>query len=459
MKQILIKFFSFLSCFILLLQVGNAQEEWTLKQCLDYVEQHNIQLRQGQLSAEKANMQVEQTKYSLGPNLNGNVDLGLNIGRNVDPTTYQFVNQTTFTNQYGLSVNQTIFAGLAKLKTIEKGKLDYKAIKLDNEALLTNIQLNVLTAYLNILNAEEQIVKTKNTQKSTLAQYERTKTLIKAGALAERAIVDIEAQMANEESTLVALQNQLEFAYNSLNNLLQLGNDKNIRVIKPNFPEIDMNKEIPSTYNVYVKALMTRPEIKSQNIRIESAKKSIEIAKADKMPTISFFANSNTGFSNQARQFLFNPVDPQNPIVSKVKYGKQLNDNFGFNTGIRLTVPIFNGRAPYFSNKSAQFGVANAELNLKNAELQFYQTIQQANQRAETALKTYEIALKTLKSAENSLAYAKDRLDRGVLTQLEYNLAKNNRDVVESQVTQAKYEYIFSTKVLDFYMGNDLTLE
>lgn len=118
------------------------------------------------------------------------------------------------------------------------------------------------------------------------------------------------------------------------------------------------------------------------------------------MPTISFFANSNTGFSNQARQFLFNPVDPQNPIVSKVKYGKQLNDNFGFNTGIRLTVPIFNGRAPYFSNKSAQFGVANAELNLKNAELQFYQTIQQANQRAETALKTYEIALKTLKSAK-----------------------------------------------------------
>ena len=210
MKQILIKFFSFLSCFILLLQVGNAQEEWTLKQCLDYVEQHNIQLRQGQLSAEMANMQVEQTKYSLGPNLNSNVDLGWNIGRNVDPTTYQFVNQTTFTNQYGLSVNQTIFAGLAKLKTIEKGKLDYKAIKLDNEALLTNIQLNVLTAYLNILNAEEQIVKTKNTQKSTLAQYERTKTLIKAGALAERAIVDIEAQMANEESTLVALQNQLE---------------------------------------------------------------------------------------------------------------------------------------------------------------------------------------------------------------------------------------------------------
>ena len=91
--------------------------------------------------------------------------------------------------------------------------------------------------------------------------------------------------------------------------------------------------------------------------------------------------------------------------------------------------------------------------------MQFYQTIQQANQRAELALKTYKIALKTLQSAENSLAYAKDRLEKGVITQLEYNLAKNNRDAVESQVTQAKYEYIFSTKVLDFYMGNDLTLE
>lgn len=459
MKYLSIKLVCFHLFFLLLLSSVIAQEEWTLNQCLEYVELHNIQLKQGQISAEMANMQVEQVKYSLGPNLNANMDLGLNVGRNVDPTTYRFVNQTTLTNQYGLSINQNLFSGLAKLKSIEKSKLDYSALVLDNEALLTNIQLNVLTAYLNILNAEEQISKTLNTQKSTQAQFDRAKILIKAGTLAERSIVDIEAQMANEESILVALQNQLDLAYNSLNNLLQLGAEKAIKVIKPNFPEIDLNREIPNTYTVYMKALITRPEIKSQKIRLESAQKSIEIAKADKLPTLGFFANTNTGFSNQARNYLFNPLDPQNPIAEKVKFGKQLNDNLGFNTGIRLSIPIFNGRAPYFSNKSAQFGVENAELSLKNAELQFYQTIQQANQRAELALKTYKIALKTLQSAENSLAYAKDRLEKGVITQLEYNLAKNNRDAVESQVTQAKYEYIFSTKVLDFYMGNDLTLE
>lgn len=452
--------FTFLLFFLaMLMQNVVGQEEWTLQQCLDYVEKNNIQLKQGQLSADMAAMQIEQTKFSFAPNLNSNIDVGLNLGRNVDPTTYQFVNQTTLTNQYGLSLNQNIFSGLAKLRTIDKNKLDYKAIQLDNEALLTNIQLNVLTAYLNILNAEEQIAKTKNGQKSTLLQFERTKTLIKAGALAERTIVDIEAQMANEASVLVSLESQLALAYNSLNNLLQIEPSKTVKIKKPIFPEIDLNKSIPTAYEVYTKALLTRPEIKSQQMRILSAKKSIEIAKAEKMPTLGLFANTNTGFSNQYKTYSFNPIDPTNPIVSKVKYGKQLNDNLGFNSGIRMTIPIFNGRMPYFSNKSAQFGVENAKLNLDNAELQFFQTIQQANLRAETALQTYKVALQSLKAAENSLVYSKDRLDRGVLTQLEYNLAKNNKDAVESQVTQAKYEYLFSTKVLDFYLGNDLNLE
>ena len=87
-----------------------------------------------------------------------------------------------------------------------------------------------------------------------------------------------------------------------------------------------------------------------------------------------------------------------------------------------------------------------------------YENIKQAHLRASTAQSNYNIMLKSLEASNKSLEYAKERLDRGVLTQIEYTVAKNARDAAQSRVTQAKYEYLFSTKVLDFYMGKDIDL-
>ena len=436
--------------------VFSQTEEWTLEQCVNYAVQNNIQLKQGQLNQALAEMQVQQSKYDFTPNINGSVDLGLNLGRSIDPTTNQFLNQTTWTNQYGLSISQEVFSGLTKLKTVDKNKIDVQAIELDNESLKTNIQLNLLTAYLNILNAEEQLEQAKISQKSTVEQLQRTQTLIKAGALPEKAIIDIETQKISEEATITNLENQVKLAYNTLKNLLQLEPGKELIVKKPQEPEIDGNLTIETLENVYGEALKRRPEIKSQQLKIESSKLSLSIAKGAYLPTVSLFSSFGTGYSNQYRSY--DLVDPFNPVANKVNYGKQLNDNVGYNMGVRLTIPIYNKRLPYFGMRQAEFGIQNAEFQLKSAELQLYENIKQAHLRASTAQSNYNIMLKSLEASNKSLEYAKERLDRGVLTQIEYTVAKNARDAAQSRVTQAKYEYLFSTKVLDFYMGKDIDL-
>ena len=446
----------FLIFLFLTTTVFSQTEEWTLEQCVNYAVQNNIQLKQGQLNQALAEMQVQQSKYDFTPNINGSVDLGLNLGRSIDPTTNQFLNQTTWTNQYGLSISQEVFSGLTKLKTVDKNKIDVQAIELDNESLKTNIQLNLLTAYLNILNAEEQLEQAKISQKSTVEQLQRTQTLIKAGALPEKAIIDIETQKISEEATITNLENQVKLAYNTLKNLLQLEPGKELIVKKPQEPEIDGNLTIETLENVYGEALKRRPEIKSQQLKIESSKLSLSIAKGAYLPTVSLFSSFGTGYSNQYRSY--DLVDPFNPVANKVNYGKQLNDNVGYNMGVRLTIPIYNKRLPYFGMRQAEFGIQNAEFQLKSAELQLYENIKQAHLRASTAQSNYNIMLKSLEASNKSLEYAKERLDRGVLTQIEYTVAKNARDAAQSRVTQAKYEYLFSTKVLDFYMGKDIDL-
>ena len=446
----------FLIFLFLTTTVFSQTEEWTLEQCVNYAVQNNIQLKQGQLNQALAEMQVQQSKYDFTPNINGSVDLGLNLGRSIDPTTNQFLNQTTWTNQYGLSISQEVFSGLTKLKTVDKNKIDVQAIELDNESLKTNIQLNLLTAYLNILNAEEQLEQAKISQKSTVEQLQRTQTLIKAGALPEKAIIDIETQKISEEATITNLENQVKLAYNTLKNLLQLEPGKELIVKKPQEPEIDGNLTIETLENVYGEALKRRPEIKSQQLKIESSKLSLSIAKGAYLPTVSLFSSFGTGYSNQYRSY--DLVDPFNPVANKVNYGKQLNDNVGYNMGVRLTIPIYNKRLPYFGMRQAEFGIQNAEFQLKSAELQLYENIKQAHLRASTAQSNYNIMLKSLEASNKSLEYAKERLDRGVLTQIEYTVSKNARDAAQSRVTQAKYEYLFSTKVLDFYMGKDIDL-
>ena len=183
MSHIFIRFslsLAFICCFTF----SHSQESWSLEQCITFAQQNNIQLKQSALSTELSQDMYLQSKLGLLPNLNASPSYGINTGKNIDPTSNLFVNQTIRSGNFSLASNVTLFSGFSKINEMRKAYFDFMASKYSTEQLVNDISLSVATAYLQILFAQEQFANAEAQEQLMQDQVDRTKQLVDAGVLA-----------------------------------------------------------------------------------------------------------------------------------------------------------------------------------------------------------------------------------------------------------------------------------
>lgn len=452
-----------------------AQELWDWNKCLQYAAENNIQLKLDQINVQLSELQVQQDRLNLTPFIQADAGYTYAIGRTVDMSTYQYVTKPVNTGNLQVSLNQPVFEGLKNIHAVKKSKLDLKAARLDHEVLSQNIQLQLMNAYLNVLNAQEQLQQSKEQLLRSQEQYQNSKNLVEGGALAERALVDIEAQLASDEYNIVMLDQQLKLAYMALKTVLQLDQSKEVQIVNPEVAEDFERFDLEGIETIYQNALGRRPEISSAQAKIESAQYAWKMAKSAYMPRLSFFSVAGTNLSDQFTDvtgttevempigYLKSSGEPvytlySNPMYSTLKFGQQFTNNISFALGLNLTIPIYNRRAGYFGTQQAKLSLAQSQLNEENTSYTLFNNIKEAHIKASTSEQNFIAAKKSLDAAQRSLEYAQERWSNGAINQLELNLAQNNLLIAQSKWTQAKYEYIFNAKVLDFYNGKKIDL-
>ncbi len=454
---------------------SQAQEVWDWEKCLQHAMSHNIQLRLDEINIELNALQLKQNRLNLTPSVGVESGYTYAIGRTVDMSTYEYVTKPVNTGNLQIALSQPVFEGLKNLNAVKKAGLDLKAARLDNETLRQNIQLQVMNAYLNVLNASEQLQQAKEQLKISLAQYQNNKNLVEAGALAERILTDNEAQTAQDEYQIAELEQQLELAYLALKTVLQLEQNKPIEIAVPDIPDKLNLSEPESADKTYQYALSNRPEIESAQLKTESADLELKIARSAYMPKLSFFTGVGTNLSDQiteTRSTIYTEIPIgyvkttgesvytmyPNPVLSTMPFGRQLTNNISYALGINLSVPIYNKRSGYLQTERARLSVLQTRLNQEDMAYKLYQDIKQAHVKALTSGKNYTAANKYYDAAKASYEFAQERLMNGAISQIELNLAQNNLFIAQSRLSQAKYEYIFNMKVLDFYSGKPIDL-
>jgi outer membrane protein len=462
--------------FIMLTGVGHAQEYWDWFKCLDHAMSNNIQIKLNEISVSLADIQRRQDKLAFTPSVNASAGYNNAVGRTVDLTTYQFVTRPVQTGNMQVSLNQPLFQGLRNLQNYRKSKLDLEAARLDNQALREEISLQVMNAYLNILNAEEQLAQSKEQLQRTQQQMDINKTLVEGGALAERMLVDMEAQLASEEYNVILLEQQVELSYLALKTLLQLDHQQNIKLTAPQLPEtLEVVTPDPASV-IFREALGIRPDIKSGFLKISSAEKGIKVAKSAYWPTINFFTAGQTNVSDQFTErfisdTIISPIGyvgssgetvftfiPQTGFRN-VAFGNQFRNNFSFAVGVNMSIPIYNKRTFYFNAERSRLALEQSELNQKNLEFTLMNNITEAHLKATTSAENYKAAIKNVEAATKSYQFVQERARSGAISQLETNLAQTNLSIAESRLIQAKYEYLFNLKVLDFYRGRPINFD
>ena len=426
--------------------ISTAQEEWSLQKCIDYALENNIQIKRQELNTDFSRNQVSQAKSDRLPNLNAGASNNFSFGRSLNnDNVYENVNSTQL-NGY-LSSNLTLFNGFIFQKTVKQTRLDLQAAIQDLQKTRDDIVLNIAASYLEILFAEELALIAETQVEVTQQQIDRTQKLVEAGSLARGALLEIEAQLAREELQLVNGGNRVQLAYLNLYQLLELPVEKSFTIEEPVLPEIKANVTMANSFDVFKTAVNLRPEIKAAQLRVESARQQLEIAKGSQYPSLSFGANYNNQYYNI-----------MSSDFQQLSFSEQLKSNSRYGFGFNLNIPVFNRFQVQNGISNAKLQIVDFQYQLQNTRNALRQDIEQAYTNALAALNRYISSEKAVESTQEAFRYTEEKFNVGMINTVEYNQSKNNLTVAQSELLQAKYEYIFRAKILDFYNGVPIEL-
>ena len=290
----------------------------------------------------------------------------------------------------------------------------------------------------------------------TRQQVDRTRKLVEAGKLAKGSSLEIQAQLAAEELNMVNSENQLLLSYLNLQQILDLQYDPEFKINDPDIPEPGKELLVMNVSDVYQTAEQIMPQIKKSEYNLESTEKDLDIAKGMRYPSLSLSGNYNSGFSDIREKVI--DTDPMGiPIMGKYPFFEQINDNLSVGVGLGLNIPIFNGNQVNTAIANARISIENAQLELQKRKNELYRDIQTAYTDAVAALKKFESTEKALISMEESFNYTEKKFEVGLVNTVDYNTSKNQLLVTQSDLLQAKYDFIFKTRILNFYMGEPIT--
>ena len=404
-----------------------ANAPWTLDDCIGFAQRNNIDVQRRTLQVEKSDVDLSTAKYSRLPDLNASVGADASFGRVLSSdNTYQTKNQTS--GSLNVSASMPLFQGMRINHRIKAGKLDLAAAVQDMERAREDVAINVMTLYLEVLY-------NKATQ---------SRELVAAGKQPESARYESEALQAKDQLSLTQARNDLQLALLNLSQALNRESAAGFDIVAPALDSMDLAAlhRLGSADEVYAYAAENRPHIRAERLRLESSEHAVAVARSALYPSLSLSGGYGTGVYS----------------ADKDKFWAQVRHNSREYVGLSLNVPIFNRRAARNDIRTAQIAVRSQRLAVTEAERELRKLIEQAWYNADASYAKYRSAEAAAASARVAFAYEERKAEAGRSTVFDFNDAKTRMEKAEAEAVQAKYEFVFRSKILDFYRGKPLTL-
>lgn len=411
---------------------------WTLDSCIAYAMRRNVGVRQSALEVEQRRNDLSTARLSRLPDLNASLGVDLSLGRTLTgDNIYRSSNQTS--GSLGISAGMPLFAGGRINRRIASGRLDLAAAIEDLERAREDVGVRVMTLYLQVLYDKAMVGVAERQLSLSSAQAVRSRELVEAGKQPESARYESEALEAQDRLALTQARNDLRLALLELSQALDRPDAEGFDIVEPPTDSVSLQRlhAAGSIDAVYGLAAEQRPHLRAERLRVESSQHAVRIARAALYPTVALSAGYGTGVYDRDEQ----------------RFWQQFRNYSREYVGISVSVPIFNRRATRNSIRSAQLDVQNRQLALLQAEQTLRQQIEQAWYNADAAYEKFRAAEAALRSARTAFAYAEQTAAAGRSTLFDFNDAKTRMEKADAESVQARYEFLFRQKILDYYRG------
>ena len=435
-----------------ILLTGSAawgQKVWTLQECLDYALANNIQLQQKRITAASDHEDLLQSQAALFPSVSFSTNQNASW-RPFAETTINLAGGTMTTNRnsvsyngsYGINANWTVWNGNRNTNTIKQNKLTEKMAELGIEQQANTIQEQIAQLYVQILYETEAVNVCREIIKSSMMQRDRARTMVEVGHLARVDLVQLEAQVRQEEYSLVQAQSQLANYKLQLKQLLEIHDEEDFEISVPEVTDAQVLSVLPNEQAVYNAALESRPEIQSSKLNVQSSEIAINTARAGYKPTVSMTAG--IGSNNSSGQH--------------TDFFKQVKTNMNNSLGLSISVPILDNHQARTNIRKAKYALQTSELNLQEQQKQLYSTIENYWLNATTSQQQFISARNNVKSMQESYDLVSEQFNLGLKNIVELTTGKNNLLQAEQQLLQTKYTALLNSAMLKFYAGERIKL-
>lgn len=412
---------------------------WSISDCIDYALEHNISIQQNRLNVLQSETELSSAKARRLPGVSAGGSQNFSFGRGLtQDNTYSNTNTTN--TSFSVGADMPVFQGFTIRNNIDLSRLNLEAATVDLEKARDDIRVAVVQAYVQILYNQEILAVAQNQIEVDSMQVERLSVMLANGMASSAEVSAQEATLAQSRLSAIQAQGNLDLAVLDLTQLLELPSTDHFAIVQPSKGQLETTHPILLPEQVYAEAVQVRPSIRGEEIRLQSAAKTIAIAKGGYLPSLSLSGGMGSNFYTASGW-------------ESAAFGTQLKNNFSQYIGLSLSIPVFSRFSTRNNIRSAQLSYHNQELKLENAGKALYKEIQQACCNATSAKSQYEGSIVAEKSAREAFELMTAKYENAKANITEFNEAKSRLMKAASDLAQARWQYLYQINLIDFYRG------
>lgn len=441
---------------ILLLASGGlmAQQPWSLKDCIDYSMEHNIQLKMEKISLEESNINVKSAKAALFPSLSFSTSQNGRYQPYFDDKGNSFVTSDgsggsrvsssqdhfSYSGSYGINARVTLFDGGRNINNIKQQNVTRDITQLSVKERENSLKEQIAKLFVQILYSTEAVEVSKATLEAAKESLKQGEAKYEVGKIARSEVVQLQSQVNGAEYQLINSQAQLAQFKLQLKQILEITDERDIMIATPDAADELALAPLATVNEAYNAALACRPEIASSKLSTESSDIAIKIARSGYYPTLSLNAGAGTSNSDNGNE----------------SFGHQMKYNLNGSVGLSLSIPIYDNRSTKSNIQKAKLQKTNSQLQEQSARKELYSTVEGLWLDANSAQKKFLSARSNVESAQASYDLVSEQFGVGLKNATELLTERSNLLAAQQELLQSKYTAILNMQLLKFYMGNDI---
>lgn len=416
----------------------NGAQLMTLHDCMEYAISNSTKIRIQQAAVGDAQLDRRDAALTLfTPQISAQTYAYYNFGRSIDPQTNTYFNTTSFHNNYSVSAGYDLFDGFRAVNNYKISKTGLLIAASQEKQVEADICLAVMEAYYNVVYYkrlcdvyEAQVAAAEQALSKALKQEE-------LGQKGHADVIQMKADLADRRYDLTNTYNMYRDQKMTLADLMFWPMDEEL-VIDTSMPT--WQTEPVAAESVVDFALEYNPGIQIANWQELNAKRELNTAKWQLLPTVGLYA----GWSTSYYTYQGSTTNP---------FQDQFKNNGGEYIQLSVSIPIWSRLSKHsaISRKQHALDKATAELDQKRRDVE--SEVRRAIQDRDGAATAYQQAQRKAEVQSEAYSLNLKKLQQGLISPLEFQTANNNYLKAQADEMNSLFKYLIKQAVVKYYNG------